>query len=193
VSGWGRIDTLHAAARTDDGQVVWGLVDTDDGAGLTTERLALLAVDASVTVRVGFDDVLLPAERVTALTPHVGASVVNPHGTRIHAALALGLVDRCRALVGPSSLDDEAADVRRELDAALDDAERMAGARARVAELALRAAAAVLVGAGARGVAAGTDAERLGREALFLSVFGSRAPIRAALLERLGATRPDAG
>jgi hypothetical protein len=65
----------------------------------------------------------------------------------------------------------------------------MSAARAWSAELTLRAAAAALVSVGARGAAAGTEVERLGREALFLSVFGLRAPIRGALLERLESAR----
>jgi hypothetical protein len=89
--------------------------------------------------------------------------------------------------VGPSALDAEVAECRAALDAALEDPGAMVAARAWVADLTLRAAAAALVGVGARGVTAGTEVERLGREALFLSVFGSRAPIRAAMLDRLGA------
>jgi alkylation response protein AidB-like acyl-CoA dehydrogenase len=184
VSGWGRVDVLLAAARTDDGRVVWGLLDT---AGLDGERIALPAVDASNTVRIGFDGVLMPDERVTMIVPHDPDGAVAPPSARVHGALALGLIGRCCALVGPSPLDAELDACRAELDAALEDPERMAAARAAGAELALRASAAALVRAGARGVAAGTEVERLGREALFLAVFGLRAPIRAALLERLGA------
>jgi hypothetical protein len=56
-----------------------------------------------------------------------------------------------------------------------------------VAELTIRAAGALLVRTGARGVAVPGAPQRLVREAHFLSVFGSRAPIKAALLQRLGA------
>jgi alkylation response protein AidB-like acyl-CoA dehydrogenase len=182
VSGWGRVDVLHASARTDDERVVWGLLDTD---GLIGERIALPAVDASNTVRIAVDGVRLPDERVTRITPHDPAGPVVPPATRVHAALALGVIGRCCALSGTSPLDVELAACRAELDAALEDPERMARARAASADLTLRASAAALVRAGARGVTAGTDVERLGREALFLSVFGLRAPIRTALLDRL--------
>ena len=47
------------------------------------------------------------------------------------------------------------------------------------------AAAALTVSTGAAAALAGSAAERLTREALFLLVFGSRAPIEAALLDRL--------
>jgi hypothetical protein len=62
----------------------------------------------------------------------------------------------------------------------------MAQARAAIAELTLRAAGALLVRTGARAAVAEGAPQRLVREAHFLSVFGSRAPIKAALLERLG-------
>jgi hypothetical protein len=61
----------------------------------------------------------------------------------------------------------------------------MVQARTEVAELTIRAAGALLVRTGARGVAVPGAPQRLVREAHFLSVFGSRAPIKAALLERL--------
>jgi hypothetical protein len=63
----------------------------------------------------------------------------------------------------------------------------MAGERAAASELALRAAAALTVAAGSRAVRTDEHAQRLLREATFLLVFGSRPPIKASLLDRLGA------
>jgi len=75
---------------------------------------------------------------------------------------------------------------RDELDAcrdAMDTAEDVAGARARAADLALRLAATLVVKQGARAILRDQHAQRLMREATFLLVFGTRAPIQQTLLE----------
>jgi hypothetical protein len=58
-------------------------------------------------------------------------------------------------------------------------------ARAAAAELAMRAATALAVQAGSKGILLDQHAQRLVREAMFLLVFGSRPAIRAELLARL--------
>jgi hypothetical protein len=58
---------------------------------------------------------------------------------------------------------------------------------AAAADLALRAAAALVVETGSRAAVRHGHPERLAREALFLLVFGSRPAIKAELLARLGA------
>jgi hypothetical protein len=105
----------------------------------------------------------------------------------VNASLILGLVDRCRRLVGPSGLDARLAGCRRRLDEALADetGQAMPAARAAAAELAVRAAAAAVVHAGSRSIALDQPAQRLAREATFLLVFATRPPIRAALLDQL--------
>jgi alkylation response protein AidB-like acyl-CoA dehydrogenase len=190
VSGWGRNDVMHAAARTTDGRIVWALLDAVEGDGIRVEPLALLAVNASATVRATFTGAPVPAARVTAVAPGPEGAGVMPAAVRFHAAMALGVAGRCCALLGPSPLDAELEAVREALDAALEDpgGAAIVASRAAVSELAVRAATALLATHGARAVAVGDDAGRLAREALFLAVFGSRAPIRAALLSRLHAT-----
>jgi alkylation response protein AidB-like acyl-CoA dehydrogenase len=187
ISGWGLVDAMHVAGRAPDGRVVWALLDADPGAGLTVEPLHLLAVEASATVRATFTGVAMPAERVTQLTPKPTGAALVPHGTRVHAALSLGVASRCVTLLQSERLAGELDAVRAQLDGALDDPDAMALARAAVAELTIRAAGALLVRTGARGAVAEGAPQRLVREAHFLSVFGSRAPIKAALLQRLGA------
>jgi alkylation response protein AidB-like acyl-CoA dehydrogenase len=54
VSGWGRVDVLHTAARADDGSLVWLFVDPAERDGLGTERLNLAALNATATVRATF-------------------------------------------------------------------------------------------------------------------------------------------
>src|SRR6185295_5552973 len=48
VSGWGLVDTLFTAARTDDDTLVWALLDTETGLSATPQEL--VAVNASRTV-----------------------------------------------------------------------------------------------------------------------------------------------
>jgi hypothetical protein len=64
----------------------------------------------------------------------------------------------------------------------MDTAEDVAGARAHAADLALRSAATLVVKQGARSILRDQHAQRLMREATFLLVFGTRAPIQQALL-----------
>jgi hypothetical protein len=154
---------------------------------VTRERL--VAVHASVTVRLGFDGVLVPGERWAGQEPFDPAEGLRPDRMRVNGSLALGLVRRCTRLLGPGPLDDELADCRELLDDAITaDATAMAEARAAASELAVRAAAALAVRDGSRSVTVDQHAQRLAREALFLLVFGSRPGIKSALLRRLGAS-----
>jgi alkylation response protein AidB-like acyl-CoA dehydrogenase len=186
VTGWGRIDVVHAAARDDAGNVVLALLDAAASKTLAaTPPLELVAVRASSTVGLTLRDHPVPAERVTAVRPPTAAGDVEV--LRVHAALAIGVADRCCRLLGESGLDDELAACRRTLASATE--EVIHAARAATSELALRASAAVVVAGGSRSLLAGEHGHRLAREALFLSVFGGRPGVRAALLEGLGAGR----
>jgi alkylation response protein AidB-like acyl-CoA dehydrogenase len=187
VSGWERIDVLHVAARgraTDGpGETVVNLaVDAVEQPGLTATRQRLTAVDASNTVRIDFDGLVVPAERLLSIAPYDPAGSLGAR-LRMNGSLALGVARRACTLLGPSPLDDELVHRRRALDTAADDA--MADARAAASELALQAAAALVVHAGSRAVRTDEHAQRLVREALFLLVFGSRPPIKEALLAAL--------
>jgi alkylation response protein AidB-like acyl-CoA dehydrogenase len=194
VTGWGRIDALHVAARGPGGDIVWLLVDARERTGLEAERRRLVAVrqqlvavDASATVRLDFAGLEVPEERVIAVQEAVDLAAMMLAPLRINGSLALGVVRRCCRLIGPSSLDDALEACRRALDdAGIDD---IAEARASACELALRAGAALMVREGSDSVTLDRHAQRLAREALFLLVFGTRPLIRAALLERLGGHR----
>jgi alkylation response protein AidB-like acyl-CoA dehydrogenase len=185
VSGWGLVDVLLVTARDGD-DVVSVLVDAREGAGLRAERLRLVAADASGTVTLRFDDHRVPADRVVGQEPHTAVLERDATGLRMNGSLALGLIARCCRLLGASRLDDELVGVREALDAATTTG--LPEARAAACELALRAAGALAVARGSGSVLAGDHAERLVREALFLQVFGSRPPIKASLLRRLGAS-----
>jgi alkylation response protein AidB-like acyl-CoA dehydrogenase len=191
VTGWGLIDLVQVVARGPDDTVVTLVMDAAARPGLTVTRQRLAAVDASVTVRLGFDGVVVPQERFVDQVPFDPAVNVQPAGLRINGSLALGVAGRCGRLLGPGPLDDEVTRCRERLDAALvAGPAAMAEARAAAAELALRATAALAVRDGASAVTVDQHAQRLAREAVFLLVFGSRPGIKSALLQLLGATAP---
>jgi alkylation response protein AidB-like acyl-CoA dehydrogenase len=182
VSGWGRIDVIHVAARADDGEIVWLIVDAAEGPSLHAERLRLVALDATATVRLTFDRLAVPADRLTG--KHPPGDHAAPEVLRIHAAFALGVAGRCCRLLGPTSLDSELASLRAELDQL---GPGIAAARAAAGELALRAAAALMTAEGSRSLLAGRHPQRLAREAMFVLVYALRPASRSALLARLGA------
>jgi len=184
VSGWGRIDTLHVAARGPDETIVNVAIDAVEGDGVAATRRRLAAVDASATVRVDLAGVVVPEERVLGVAPY------DPEGSlgarlRLNGSLALGVARRCCALMGPGPLDAVLDARRAELDSAGD--EGMAAARAAASAFAVQAASALVAHTGSRSVALDDHAQRLAREAMFLLVFGSRPGIRSELLARLTA------
>jgi alkylation response protein AidB-like acyl-CoA dehydrogenase len=182
VSGWGRIDVAHTAARTEDGRVVWALVDAVESATLAVERLELAALDATATMRAAFTAHLVHRDRVTSVVPYQEGPT-PPQVLRIHASLALGVIRRCSLLLGPGPLEAELAAVRAALDNAA--VETMPVARAAAGELALRAAARLMVERGSRSLLLDSHAQRLAREALFVLVYALRPPVRSALLDLL--------
>jgi alkylation response protein AidB-like acyl-CoA dehydrogenase len=187
VTGWSLVDLVQVLARGPDDTLVTLIMDAAAQPGLTVTRQRLSAVDASVTVRLGFDGVLVPHERFAGQVPFDPAASVQPAGLRINGSLALGVARRCARLLGSGPLDGEVTACRARLDAALEAGPGpMAAARAAASELALRAAAALAVRDGSRAVTVDQHAQRLAREAVFLLVFGSRPGIKNALLQRLG-------
>lgn len=187
VTGWGLIDTLHTAGRDPDGNVVWGLIDAQEDSTLTVEPLDMVAVMASRTVRADFHRCFVPAERITIAMPLEQWQEVDAASLRSNGSLSLGLVARSCVLIGPSPLDDQLVTARAGLDAGT--AQTMPAARAAASELAVRAAAALVVVAGSRSVLTDSNAQRLAREAVFLLVFGSRPSIKDNLSQLLTAGR----
>ena len=185
VTGWGLIDVTLIAALTPDGRTVRALIDAVEGPHLAPTRLRLVAANASCTVRLRIDDLFVPSERVTSVAPYTPPPAYDGGG-RPNGSLALGVARRCLRLLGPGPLDAELDGVRGQLEEATD--ESMAEARAAAAELAVRSAAALIVGHGSRSILVEDHAQRLYREAAFLLVFGSRTAIRTSLLRRLGAS-----
>jgi alkylation response protein AidB-like acyl-CoA dehydrogenase len=182
VSGWGRIDVVHAAARTDDDDIIWLIVDAAENHAVRAERIRLAALNATCTVLVTFAGLPVTADRVTGRYPAIG--ITPAEVLRTHAALPLGVTARCCRMLGPTGLDAELAAVRAALDRLGPDT---AVARAAAGELAVRAASALMTAEGSRSLLASGQAQRLAREALFTLVYALRPASRSAVLTTLGA------
>ncbi len=195
VSGWGRIDLLHIAARLPDGDVVWLLADAyREGkvrAPATTveaERLDLAALDASATVSLRFARHPVPEERMTLRETFEEFRARDEAGLRRNGALSLGVARRCLEMLP----HDEAAEAVRErltqavttVRAALAAAgpSELPAARALAVKVAVDAATTLIIASGGASLRADSHVQRLGREALFLLIGGQTRAIREAQL-----------
>lgn len=180
LTGWAVLDVLLVAALDEDGDVVLLLIDRPAGRTTSARPLPLIAARASTTVELALDAHPVDPDRMLARVPEREWWDRDAAGLAGNGALALGVAARAARLADSAVLlrAVDAARVRL-LDAAVPD---LPAARAACSALAVRAAAALAVSEGGRGVVAGSHAERLVREAHFLSVFGMRPAIRAALL-----------
>ena len=184
VTGWGRIDVLQIAGVDDRANIVYGLVDarpSDDMTG--SAPLDLIALRSTATCAVRFSGLRVDDASVTAVQPLAEREAEDHRTLRGHGALALGVASRCVALIGETPLRAQLDAARARLRAA--EAHEVPEAKAAVAVLAHRAAAALVVKTGSRSLLRSEHADRLAREALFLLVFGARPQIRVALTELL--------
>jgi alkylation response protein AidB-like acyl-CoA dehydrogenase len=95
VSGIGRVDVIHTAARTAEGDVVWLLADAADPA-VRAELLGLVAVGATATARLEYDGFRVGADRVTSIVPHEEGP---PNAQRSTALSPRSTRSRCRPRV----------------------------------------------------------------------------------------------
>jgi alkylation response protein AidB-like acyl-CoA dehydrogenase len=182
VSGWGRVDVIHTAARSAEGQLIWALLDAQASETLHVEQLRLVALNATATVRVDFADHRVPPTRVTSVVPY-REGPAPAELLRIHASFPLGVAARCCRLLKERSFDVELARLRADLDR-LDPA-TIEAARAAAGDLAFRTAAALSVERGSRSLLRSEHAQRLVREALFCLIYALPPTSRAALLAQL--------
>jgi alkylation response protein AidB-like acyl-CoA dehydrogenase len=99
VTGWGMIDVVYTAARDGNDIVHFLLVDAIDGPTLRTETQRLVALQASNTVNVTFDQHVVPAERLVSTRPFDEWRSDDSAGSGLNGFLALGVVGRCVALL----------------------------------------------------------------------------------------------
>ncbi len=198
VSGWGIIDVLQVSAGdVASGDVVAGVIAAHEQPGVTSvTRHSLVAADATNTVSITFDDLIVPDDRVVSRVPRAEFLANQLFGARVNGTLPLGLVGRCSRLLKDAglvaqaeALEAERAAVRDCLDAGLSDIDDMGAARADAAQLALRSAAALVTAGGGLSLLAESHAQRLAREAVFTLVAASRAELKRELLARFTSGR----
>ncbi len=183
VTGWGRIDVVRFGATLPDGNIVWCLVDAEEGGAVSVSRLSLSVLNATSTVEMHLDGLYVPGDRVASIEPMREFVQRDAAGLRTNGSLALGLTARCLRLVPTLKFADELRQCRCVLDHA--DIDSLPSARAWSSELAMRATSALVVAGGGRSLSLQSHAQRLCREAMFLLVQGQTTSIRAAQLERL--------
>lgn len=181
VSGWGRIDVINVLARTPGDEVISLLINATNSTGMSVERQNLLALNASGTVTVHFDDVAVQRDNCLFIEPHDPTAALGTT-LRLNGSLALGLIRRCALLMDSDALWTQIDQLRHDLDSATDSS--MSDARAAASYAAVQAASANMVATGSASMSLSNQAQRIAREAQALLVFGSRAPIKTALLER---------
>ncbi|OLR91984.1 acyl-CoA dehydrogenase family protein [Actinokineospora bangkokensis] len=209
VSGWGIVDVLRVSgiasgsgadsgsgaesgSGADGGSAVHVLVGAREAAGLAATPLDLVAARATRTVRLVFDGFRVGDEAVLSVGGAAGFRGGQAPGARVNGAIALGVARRCARQLDELGEPGAAAGiraqvdrVRADLDAAADDYPGVLAVRARGAALAHRAAGAVVVAEGGRGITAGGHGARLLREAAFAMVAAGRPALRSALLADL--------
>jgi hypothetical protein len=183
VTGWGLVHVLLVGGVDDRGILHFFLVDARESGTLTTHPTELMAVQASRTVSLRFDDHFVPVERLGRTEPFDKFVASEARGSVMNGFLALGVAGRCARLLGADDLDTEIAGARIRLLTATSD--EVPEARAHSSLLAARAAARLMVQTGSRSVLADEHAGRLYRESGFLLVFGLRPAIKDGLLRRL--------
>ncbi|MET7767982.1 acyl-CoA dehydrogenase family protein [Nocardia sp. NPDC005366] len=192
VTGWGIVDVLGIMARDDEDPhaLISVLVPAQESPALVATPLTLAAADASRTATLRFDGLFVPDSDVDNRISLRGFHASSILAVWRNGSMALGLVRRCRAELDRLGIDTtalarESATIRTELDDALSGQADIALARARASELAVRAASGLVTAVGSAATQRGGLADRTVREAAFTLVFGSRPPIRTALLDRL--------
>ncbi|MBI3215261.1 MAG: acyl-CoA/acyl-ACP dehydrogenase [Mycobacterium sp.] len=194
VSGWGVIDVIvFSAGDVDSGDVVAGLVEAEMQSGITeVVRQELAVADATSTVSLVVEELFIPDDRIVSRVSRADFMANQNFGSRLNATLPIGVALRCAMLLDGAGQPDAADAVRRSverirgaLDAGLADAAVLLAARADGAELAVRAAAALVAAAGGPGIRRDSTAQLLARQAAFTLVAASRPELKKLLVGRL--------
>jgi alkylation response protein AidB-like acyl-CoA dehydrogenase len=201
VTGWGLIDVLVVAARTDDDRVVTVVLDRLDHVALEPGApQRLLAMSATGTVGLGFDGVRVGADDVAEVLPFAWWFERDQKGGAHPPAAPLGISDRALRLLAERPDAGETASVlAAELDARRTDADRLAAAlregvtgavargfaeRDRGTALARRATDALIAASGGAAMDLAHPAQRLSREATFYLIQAQTRELRLLALRR---------
>ncbi|MDQ3304689.1 MAG: acyl-CoA/acyl-ACP dehydrogenase [Actinomycetota bacterium] len=206
VTSWGLAGVLLVGAVTDDDRAVLALVPAREQPGVrASPPLALAAMEATATVRLDFDGLVVAAADVVDVVSlaewrradAAKTANVTPAVFGLIASVVVRLEEAARRRDEPGgmalarALAVEASTVRAGAYRLLDEVaaeeavdERLA-LRAHALELGVRAATALVVASGGAGMSRSSPAQRLVREALFHLVQAQTPPVRQATLARL--------
>ena len=189
VTSWGLAGVYAVASRLDD-QVVFFLLDTAPPASVlrASAPLALAAMNASSTVRLSFDGLIVPEDDVLSVVPFAHWEAEDRVTTAQPHPAVFGIAATCVRLLGDTPLRAELEDCRKRSYALADasgDLGDMVQARARALDLAVRAATALVTATGGRAMALDHPAQRLLREAAFFTIQAQTPELRRATLAQL--------
>ena len=198
VTSWGLAGLYSVAARLDD-RVLYFLKEAVASAQMRPSApLALAAMGASSTVRLSFDGLFVPEDDLLVTLDFEEWQARDRAATAWPNPAAFGIAATCIRLLAESAGDAAGAlaekvdDCRRRsyglADTGRTDAahlEAQVEARAESLALAVRAATALVVSAGGRGMASGHPAQRLLREAAFFTIQAQTPALRRATLAQL--------
>ena len=204
TTGWGLCDVVLLAGRSDADEVVFVLVEAQEGPGLSASApLALAAMGATRTValaldglRVADDDVVqvsdagawLAADALRTANPSPNAFGLQRECVRRLAETAAARDDGTAAALA-HGLGQEGARLRRVAETLLEDVapedlvEDRLAVRASALELALRSATALVAATGGSAMSLDAAPQRLAREAVFYLVQAQTPPVREAVLQ----------
>lgn len=194
VSGWGVIDVIQVSAGdVATGDIVAGIIAATQQPGITgVTAQQLFVCDATRTVSLDVDGLVIPDDRIVSRVNRAQFMANQNLGSRRNATLPLGVVRRCVRLLDEAghrdaacALSGHADAVCGRLDAGLADSAVLLAARAAGAELAVRAAAALVAAGGGPAMLRDSHAQLLAREAAFTLVAASRPELKRALITRM--------
>ncbi len=198
VTSWGLAGLYAVAARLDDRVVSFVLDGHPSPVVRPSPPLALAAMNASSTVRLVFDGLVVPEDDVLSTVGFDQWQAEDRRATARPNPAVFGIAATCVRLLGERAAD-AAEDLGRELDAcrrrsyALADQGRtddahlrmLVEARAWSLELGVRAATALVASVGGRAMGLDHPAQRLLREAAFFTIQAQTPALRAATLGQL--------
>lgn len=198
VTSWGLADVYVVGARLDDSAVFFLVPGTAGGGLRPSPPLALAAMNASCTVRLAFDGLVVPEGDVIATVPFERWLARDRVVTAQPNPAAFGITATCVRLLAEGA-PGPAEDLGRELASCRDRAygladdgrtdeghlRQMVEARAWSLELSVRAATALVSSVGGRALARDHPAQRLLREAAFFTIQAQTPALRDATLTQL--------
>ena len=187
VTSWGLADVFAVAARCDE-RVVFVTVPADAPGLRPSPPLRLAAMQATATVRLGFDGFTARDADVIVDLPFAQWQEDDRAATAKPNPAAFGVAATCTRLLAEldpaaaTALEAERLDCRRR---SYGGEEGQVALRAWSLELAVRAALALVAATGGRAMERSHPAQRLLREAAFYAIQAQTRPLRAATLDRL--------